>query len=86
MASVPIGLLSMLCEDLLGDMPVCELVALVPVASVMVAMFPGAILILPSVVSMTLEMMPIFCGNILILISVASVAVDLVANLRRHVL
>lgn len=82
MASVPMGLLSMLCEDLfIRDVLVCDLMALVPVALELVIVFPGDIFVLFSMVSVAPELMPTFCGNILILISMASVAVDGVAKL-----
>lgn len=83
MASVPTGLLSMLCMFLLiRGVLISHLVALVP----MVLGFSGDIFILFSVVSLAPEMMPTLRGNILVLISVASMAVRGVAKLARCVL
>lgn len=87
MASVPMGLLSMLCEDLLlRDILIPSLMALVPVALDSVTVFPGDIFIRFFVVSVALELMPTLCGNILVLMSMASLAVDGMAKLSRPVL
>lgn len=87
MVSVPMGLLSMLCEDLLlRDILIPSLIALVPVALDSVTVFPGDIFIRFFVVSVALELMPTLCGNILVLMSMASLAVDGMAKLSRPVL
>lgn len=82
MASVPMGLPRMLCEDLLfRAVLVSNLMALVYVALDLVTVFPGDIFVLFSTVSVAPNLMPTFCGNILVLISMASVAVDGIAKL-----
>lgn len=87
MASVPMGLPNMLCEDLLmEDILVSDLMVLVPVVLGSVAVFPRDISILFSVVSVAPELMFILCRNILVLVFTASVAVDGMARVAYHLL
>lgn len=72
MASVPVGLPSTLCEDLLvRDVLISGLMALVPVALELVTRFLGDIFVLFSVVSVPPESMPTLCESILILAATA---------------